>query len=94
MLGARRRWGGSGRGQSADPGAYNVAAQLLANEEGIDENPPWARVHLIDVRWPSLGAGRLGSTGQIAVTIEESSPVWSGSGSQPGLPASATANPS
>lgn len=55
--------------------AYNVAAQLLANEEGIDDNPPWARVHLIDGRWLSLRAGRLGSTGQIAVTIEESSPA-------------------
>jgi DNA-binding CsgD family transcriptional regulator len=55
--------------------AYNVAAQLLANEEGVDDNPPWARVHLVDGRWLSLRAGRLGSTGQIAVTIEESSPA-------------------
>jgi DNA-binding CsgD family transcriptional regulator len=55
--------------------AYNVAAQLLANEEGVDDNPPWARVHLVDGRWLSLRAGRLGSSGQIAVTIEESSPA-------------------
>jgi DNA-binding CsgD family transcriptional regulator len=55
--------------------AYNVAAQLLANEEKIDDNPPWARVHLVDGRWLTLRAGRLGSTGQIAVTIEESSLV-------------------
>jgi DNA-binding CsgD family transcriptional regulator len=53
--------------------AYNVAAQVLANEEGVDDNPPWARVHLVDGRWLSLRAGRLGSTGQIAVTIEEAS---------------------
>jgi DNA-binding CsgD family transcriptional regulator len=55
--------------------AYNVAAQLLANEAGIDDNPPWARVHLVDGRWLSLRAGRLGATGQIAVTIEEASPA-------------------
>jgi DNA-binding NarL/FixJ family response regulator len=55
--------------------AYNVAAQLLANEEGVDDNPAWARVHLVDGRWLSLRAGRLGSTGQIAVTIEEASPA-------------------
>jgi len=34
-------------------GAYNVAAQLLAVEEGIDRNPPVARVHLPAGRWLS-----------------------------------------
>ncbi len=55
--------------------AYNVAAQLLAVEAGVDDNPAWARVHLVDGRWLSLRAARLGSDGQIAVTLEEASPV-------------------
>ena len=57
--------------------AYNVAAQLIAFERGIDANPPRARVHLIDGVWLTLRAARLsgspGSQGSIAVTIEESS---------------------
>ncbi len=58
--------------------AYNVAAQLLANESGIDEHPPSARVHLSDGRWVTLRAARIGDGGppgqrDIAVTIEESS---------------------
>ncbi|WP_309116894.1 hypothetical protein [Saccharothrix sp.] len=28
--------------------AYNVAAQLLAVEAGVDDHPPWARAHLAD----------------------------------------------
>jgi len=60
-------------------GAYNVAAQLLAAEAGVDRNPPLARVHLSHGRWLTLRAGRIGSTGppgerDIAVTIEEASP--------------------
>ena len=31
--------------------AYNVAAQLLAVEAGVDGNPPWARVHMSDGVW-------------------------------------------
>ncbi len=59
--------------------AYNVAAQLLATEAGVDRNPPWARVHLSDGLWVTLRAARIGDTGpvkerDIAVTIEETSP--------------------
>jgi len=59
--------------------AYNVAAQLLASEAGIDKNPPLARVHLSHGRWLTLRAARIGSAGtpqdrDIAVSIEEASP--------------------
>ena len=53
--------------------AYNVAAQLLAVEQGIDEHPPSARVHLAHGLWVTLRAARLGSN-SIAVTIEETTP--------------------
>jgi len=60
--------------------AYNVAAQLLASEAGIDKNPPLARVHLSHGLWLTLRAGRIGNAGtpeerDIAVSIEESSPT-------------------
>jgi len=60
--------------------AYNVAAQLLAVEAGVDAHPPRARVHLLDGLWLTLRAARLGDAEvpegrDIAVTIEESSPV-------------------
>ena len=60
--------------------AYNVAAQLLATEAGIDINTPRARVHLANGRWLTLRAARIGDTGpvdarNIAVTIEDSSPA-------------------
>ena len=60
-------------------GAYNVAAQLLAVEGGVDRNPPLARVHLPAGRWLSLRAARIadpqpGLEGTIAVTIEPASP--------------------
>lgn len=58
-------------------GAFNVGAQLLAVEAGIDQHPPWARVHLAAGRWLTLRAARLQGAGpagsaDIAVTIEES----------------------
>jgi len=61
-------------------GAYNVAAQLLAVEAGLDQNPPSARVHLSDGLWVTLRAARIGDGAipegrNIAVTIEESSPT-------------------
>jgi DNA-binding CsgD family transcriptional regulator len=61
-------------------GAYNVAAQLLAVEAGVDSAPPWARVHLAAGRWLTLRAARLEgdpppAERDIAVTIEESSPT-------------------
>jgi hypothetical protein len=54
--------------------AYNVGAQLLAVESGVDKNPALARVHLAAGVWVSLRAARVGGvTGNIAVTIEECS---------------------
>jgi DNA-binding CsgD family transcriptional regulator len=60
--------------------AYNVAAQLLAVEAGVDAHPPWARVHLPDGPWLTLRAARIGEDARgverdIAVTIEETAPV-------------------
>jgi DNA-binding NarL/FixJ family response regulator len=59
-------------------GVYNVAAQLLAIEAGVDANPPSARVHLSGGRWLTLRAARItagppSADGNIAVTIEDSS---------------------
>ena len=61
-------------------GAYNVAAQLLAVESGVDDHPPFARVHLAGGVWLTLRAARIGDTGpsderDIAVTIEAASPA-------------------
>src|SRR5258708_5472183 len=60
--------------------AYNVGAQLLAVEAGVDQHPPWARVHLSLGAWLTLRAARLevperAGTPDIAVTIEQSSPT-------------------
>ncbi len=58
-------------------GAYNVAAQLLAVEAGIDDHAPSSRVHLADGVWLTLRAARLGQASladDIAVTIERTSP--------------------
>ena len=61
-------------------GAYNVAAQMLAVEAGVDANRPSARVHLSGGRWLTLRAARIEGTGlsqhrDIAVTIEDTSPA-------------------
>ncbi len=61
-------------------GAYNVAAQLLAVESGLDDHPPFARVHLAGGVWVSLRAARIGDTvpqgnRDIAVTIEAAAPA-------------------
>jgi DNA-binding CsgD family transcriptional regulator len=53
--------------------AYNVAAQLLAVESGVDDHRPRARVHLSAGLWLTLRADRIGT--DIAVTIEESTPA-------------------
>ncbi len=53
--------------------AYNVAAQLLAVESGVDDHQPSARVHLSAGLWLTLRAARIGA--DIAVTIEESTPA-------------------
>lgn len=55
-------------------GAYNVAAQLLAQEAGADSHPPTARVHLTAGLWLTLRAGRI-DAGTIAVSIEEATPA-------------------
>lgn len=54
--------------------AYNVAAQLLAAEAGVDDHPAWARVHLRDGVWVTLRAARL-SADDLAVTIERTTPA-------------------
>ena len=47
--------------------AYNVAAQLLAAEAGIDSHRPMARTTIAPGRWISVQAARLGE--DIAVTL-------------------------
>ena len=59
--------------------AYNVAAQLLAAEAGVSDNPPLARMHLADGRWLTLRAARMGTAQpaqerDIAVSIESAAP--------------------
>jgi DNA-binding CsgD family transcriptional regulator len=58
--------------------AYNVAAQLLATEAGVDAHPAQARVHLGGGVWLTLRADRVAGSGQtrdrdIVVTMEASS---------------------
>jgi DNA-binding CsgD family transcriptional regulator len=58
--------------------AYNVVAQLLAIEAGVDDHSPSARVHLAEGLWMTARASRLEGPGpacahDIAVTLEESS---------------------
>ena len=60
-------------------GAYNVGAQLLAMEAGVDGNLPLARVHLGSGRWVTLHAARMDSAQpmverDIAVSIETTTP--------------------
>ena len=50
--------------------AYNVGAQLLAIEDGVDRHPPTARVHLGGGSWVTLRASRIDDG--IAVTIAPS----------------------
>lgn len=56
---------------------YNVAAQLLAVETGVDQHPASARVHLADGFWLTLRAARLAPEEPVppavVVTIEEAS---------------------
>jgi DNA-binding NarL/FixJ family response regulator len=61
-------------------GAYNVAAQLLAVEAGVDDHPATARVHLTGGRWLALRAARLEDDAppllrDIAVTIDDATPA-------------------
>jgi len=59
---------------------YNVAAQLLAVEQGVDAHPALARTHLADGFWLALRTARLSpdqppasGAATIVVTIEEAS---------------------
>jgi DNA-binding NarL/FixJ family response regulator len=66
--------------QPIPAGAYNVAAQLLSVEAGIDQHPPSARVHLSAGVWLTLRAARIGRASphakqDIAVTIEAATPA-------------------
>jgi DNA-binding CsgD family transcriptional regulator len=59
--------------------AYNVAAQLLALEAGVDRSPPMTRAHLAHGAWLTLRAARIGTdtpagARDIAVGIEVTSP--------------------
>ena len=59
--------------------AYNVAAQLLARESGVDAHQPSARVHVRDGIWVTLRAARIDETSSnagasIAVSIELTAP--------------------
>lgn len=61
-------------------GAYNVAAQLLALEAGVDRHEPSSRVHLHGGTWMTLRAARMDAPGpaaehDIAVTIEPTAPA-------------------
>ena len=47
-------------------GAYNVGAQLLAVEAGVDTHPPTARVHVSGGLWLTLRAARIGGTERAA----------------------------
>jgi DNA-binding CsgD family transcriptional regulator len=67
--------------QAVPASVYNVAAQLLAAEAGIDDHPAVTRTHLAGGFWLTLRAARLaaepaasgGAGGTIVVTIEEAS---------------------
>lgn len=63
--------------QPIPAGAYNVGAQLIARELGVDDHPPRARVFLQPGTWLSLSAARMTgpalSAAEIAVTIEPAS---------------------
>lgn len=67
-------------GAPVPAGAYNVAAQLLAVEAGVDDHPPVARVHLAEGIWLTFRAAWIGDggpteRGSIAVSIELASPA-------------------
>jgi DNA-binding CsgD family transcriptional regulator len=46
--------------QAVPASVYNVAAQLLAAEAGVDDHPASARVHLADGFWLTVRAARFG----------------------------------
>ena len=50
--------------------AFNVAAQLLAVEAGVDDGPPTARAQLAGPEWISLRAARLAGPGQSGSLVQ------------------------
>ena len=52
--------------------AFNVAAQLLARERGVDDHEPMARTHVADGLWLTLRASRVEPDHLITVTVERS----------------------
>lgn len=61
-------------GPTVPAAAYNVAAQLLANETGVDDHPPEGRVHLSAGHWLTIRASRLDPGDSIAVSLEPLTP--------------------
>jgi DNA-binding CsgD family transcriptional regulator len=61
--------------QAIPAAAYNLAAALVAAENGVPIGPAWSRVHLGAGRWVTLRAARIAPDSDIAVTIEESTPA-------------------
>src|SRR4029077_11190283 len=66
--------------QPIPAGAYNVAAQLLSVEAGVDNHSPTARVHLAEGVWLTLRAARIvtaspAASQDIAVAIEATPPA-------------------
>ncbi|HQR79512.1 MAG TPA: LuxR C-terminal-related transcriptional regulator [Actinomycetota bacterium] len=56
--------------------AFNVAAQLLAREQGIDAHPPTARAYAGRGRWTTVSAARFtGVAPAIAIDFEPTSPA-------------------
>jgi DNA-binding CsgD family transcriptional regulator len=54
--------------------AFNVAAQLLAAESGVDDGPPTARAQLAGPEWISLRAARLAGPGQSGSQVQRDGP--------------------
>jgi DNA-binding CsgD family transcriptional regulator len=67
----------SGGNPAVPASVYNVAAQLLATEQDIDDHPPYSRTHLRDGLWLTLLAARITGEdqqpGRIVVTLHEAS---------------------
>lgn len=55
--------------------AYNLAAALIAAEQGMPVGPAWSRVHLGAGRWITLRAARATGQADIVVSIEDSTPA-------------------
>lgn len=57
-------------GRAIPASVYNVAAQLLATEAGVDQHPAVTRVHLAGGLWLTLRAARLAADGPVPVPAE------------------------